>query len=100
PPPPPPPSQPPPPAATDKIDIADFAKVDLRVAQIKSAERVAGSKKLIKLQVDVGEATRQVAAGIAGAPPPQPRQAQGRRVGRDGPGGLAGRQGGPLHIRR
>jgi methionyl-tRNA synthetase len=54
-----------------EIDIADFGRVDLRVAQIQSAERVAGSKKLIKLQVDVGGATRQVVAGIAEAYAPE-----------------------------
>jgi methionyl-tRNA synthetase len=59
------------PQATDKIDIADFARIDLRVAQIKSAERVAGSKKLIKLQVDLGDAMRQVVAGIAEAYAPE-----------------------------
>ena len=59
------------PQAADKIDIADFARIDLRVAQIKSAERVAGSKKLIKLQVDLGDAMRQVVAGIAEAYAPE-----------------------------
>jgi methionyl-tRNA synthetase len=58
-----------PPASTalpaDKIDISDFAKVELRVGQIKEAEKVPGSKKLIRLQVDLGAETRQVVAGIA-----------------------------------
>jgi methionyl-tRNA synthetase len=49
----------------DKIDIADFAKVELRVAQIKEAEKIPGSKKLIRLKVDLGTETRQVVAGIA-----------------------------------
>jgi methionyl-tRNA synthetase len=55
------------PAATpgDKIDIGDFAKVELRAARITSAEKVAGSKKLVKLQVDMGGEARQVVAGIA-----------------------------------
>ena len=52
-------------APADKIDIADFARVELRVAEIKAAENVAGSKKLIKLQVDLGAERRQVVAGIA-----------------------------------
>ncbi len=51
--------------AAGVIDIAEFAKVELRVAQIKEAEKVAGSKKLVKLQVDLGDETRQVVAGIA-----------------------------------
>jgi len=55
----------PPPAAGDKIDIAEFAKVELRAAVIKEAEKIAGSKKLVKLLVDLGSETRQVVAGIA-----------------------------------
>jgi methionyl-tRNA synthetase len=45
--------------------------VELRVAQIKAAEKIAGSKKLIKLQVDLGDETRQVVAGIAEAYEPE-----------------------------
>jgi len=52
-------------AVDDKLDIADFAKVDLRVAQVLEAEKVPGSKKLVKLQVDLGTEKRQVVAGIA-----------------------------------
>jgi methionyl-tRNA synthetase len=48
-----------------RIDIADFARLDLRAARISSAERIAGSKKLVKLSVDLGGETRQVVAGIA-----------------------------------
>jgi methionyl-tRNA synthetase len=51
--------------AGDTIDIAEFARIELRVAQVKAAERVAGSKKLIRLQVDLGAEERQVVAGIA-----------------------------------
>jgi len=61
----PPAAAPAPAPADEKIDIADFAKVELRVAQIKEAEKIAGSKKLIKLVVDLGSETRQVVAGIA-----------------------------------
>lgn len=57
--------------ASDKIDIADFAKVELRVAKILAAEKIAGSKKLIKLQVDLGSEQRQVVAGIAEAYEPE-----------------------------
>lgn len=49
------------------IDITDFQKVDLRVARILQAERVAGSDKLIKLEIALGPGDtdrRQVAAGI------------------------------------
>lgn len=49
-----------------QVDYEDFAKLDLRVGVVKSAERVPGSKKLIKLVVDLGElGTRQVLAGLA-----------------------------------
>jgi methionyl-tRNA synthetase len=52
-------------APADKIDIAEFAKVELRAARITEAEKIAGSKKLVRLQVDLGGETRQVVAGIA-----------------------------------
>ena len=48
-----------------KIGIDDFAKVDLRVAQVKVAERVKGADKLLRLEVDLGYETRQILAGIA-----------------------------------
>jgi methionyl-tRNA synthetase len=51
--------------AGDKITIDDFAKVELRVGQIKSAERIQGADKLLKLMVDIGDEVRQVLAGIA-----------------------------------
>ena len=48
------------------IEIDDFAKVDLRVGQVLSAERVPKSDKLLLLKIDLGEAEpRQVLAGIA-----------------------------------
>ena len=47
------------------ITYDDFVKLDLRVAKIMAAERIEGSDKLIKLQLDVGElGLRQVIAGI------------------------------------
>lgn len=49
----------------DLIDIAQFAQVDLRVAEVKEAERVEGTDKLMKLQVSLGEENRQIVAGIA-----------------------------------
>ena len=48
------------------ITIDDFKKIELKVAKVLEAERIEGSEKLIKMQVDVGEGTnRQVLAGIA-----------------------------------
>lgn len=47
------------------ITYDDFIKIDLRVAKILSAEKVEGSDKLVKLQIDVGElGQRQLVAGI------------------------------------
>jgi methionyl-tRNA synthetase len=57
--------------AGDRIDISDFAKLELRVAQITTAEKIAGSKKLIRLQVDLGSEQRQIVAGIAEAYAPE-----------------------------
>ena len=54
----------PPAAGPELIGIEDFAKADLRVGKIVSAERVEKSEKLIKLMVDIGTETRQVVAGI------------------------------------
>jgi methionyl-tRNA synthetase len=54
-------------AGGDRIDIAEFAKVELRAAKITAAEKIAGSKKLVRLQVDLGSESRQVVAGIADA---------------------------------
>jgi methionyl-tRNA synthetase len=51
-------------AGPELIGIEDFAKADLRVGKIVSAERVEKSEKLIKLKVDIGTETRQVVAGI------------------------------------
>ncbi len=47
------------------ISIDEFAKVDLRVGEIKQAEKIEKSKKLLKLKVDIGTEERQVVAGIA-----------------------------------
>ena len=49
-----------------EIGVADFAKVDLRIARIVKAEAVEGSTKLLRLTLDVGEEkTRNVFSGIA-----------------------------------
>jgi methionyl-tRNA synthetase len=53
------------PAVAAKIAIEDFAKVELRVGVVKSAERIQGADKLLKLMVDIGDEVRQVLAGIA-----------------------------------
>lgn len=56
----------------ETITVDDFAKVDLRVALIQNCEAVEGSTKLLRLTLDVGEATtRNVFSGIASAYKPQ-----------------------------
>jgi methionyl-tRNA synthetase len=49
----------------EKIGIEDFAKVEMRVGQVKTAERIVGADKLLKLTVDIGSEVRQICAGIA-----------------------------------
>ncbi len=58
-----------PPASLEnpKIGVEEFAKVQMCVGQILAAEKIAGSRKLIKLMVDIGTEVRQVVAGIADA---------------------------------
>ncbi len=52
-------------ASPQVITIDDFAKVELRVAQILVAERVPKADKLLRLEVDLGYEKRQILAGIA-----------------------------------
>src|SRR5207302_9162977 len=67
----------PPPA---EIGIEEFAKVDLRVGRVMSAEVVPDANKLLKLQVDLGEGRlRQIFAGLR-AFYPDPAVLVGRNV--------------------
>ena len=52
------------------MTIDDFKKIELRVGKVAAAERVEGSEKLLKLQVDIGE-MRQIVSGIAKAYAPE-----------------------------
>jgi len=70
-----------PPATPDaaKISIDDFVKVDLRVGEVVSAERVKGADKLLHMKVDIGEEQpRTIVAGIAESYPPE--EMLGRKV--------------------
>ncbi|MEE9167288.1 MAG: methionine--tRNA ligase [Candidatus Neomarinimicrobiota bacterium] len=49
----------------EEIAIEDFAKLDLRTAEVVAAEAVSGTDKLVKLQIRIGEDERQIVAGIA-----------------------------------
>ena len=53
------------PEGVQKIGIEDFTKVEMRVGQVKTAERIVGADKLLKLTVDIGAEVRQICAGIA-----------------------------------
>lgn len=51
--------------ADELITIEDFQKIQLRVAEVLEAEKVAKSEKLLKLRVSLGAEERQILAGIA-----------------------------------
>jgi methionyl-tRNA synthetase len=53
------------PQPTELLDIGEFRKLDLRVAQVKSATTVPGATKLLKLFIDIGGEERQIVAGVA-----------------------------------
>lgn len=54
------------PSAETGIDIADFAKVEIKTGKIISCENVEGSDKLLKLKIDLGGGDfRQIISGIA-----------------------------------
>lgn len=47
------------------LDIGDFQRAELRVAQVLQAERIEGANKLLKLKIDIGTEQRQIVAGVA-----------------------------------
>jgi|SRR3989338_9180842 len=46
------------------ISIDDFKKLEMRTGKVLHAERIEGSEKLLKLNVDIGGEKRQIIAGI------------------------------------
>jgi len=51
----------------EEISIEEFGRLDIRVGRVLKAERVPRTRKLIRLEVDIGEESpRQLIAGIAG----------------------------------
>jgi methionyl-tRNA synthetase len=58
-------TSPPPVPVKPTITLDEFKKIDLRVARVVAAEKVAKSEKLLKLQVEIGTEKRQLVAGIA-----------------------------------
>ncbi|GEN24628.1 methionine--tRNA ligase [Halomonas cupida] len=55
----------------EQINFDDFSRVDLRIAEIVSAEYVEGADKLLRLQLDLGGEQRQIFAGIRKAYAPE-----------------------------
>ena len=49
----------------DIITFEEFQRMDFRVGEITTAERVEGTEKLVKMQVNIGTETRQMIGGIA-----------------------------------
>ena len=73
------PEAPPAPEPEPKIGIEDFIRVEMRVGQVKTAERVPKTDRLLHLTVDIGEAEpRSIVAGIAAAY--EPESLIGRKV--------------------
>jgi methionyl-tRNA synthetase len=62
----------------ERVSIEEFGRLDLRVAKIAAAERVPKSKKLMRLEIDLGSERRQIVAGIATRY--QPEELIGRRI--------------------
>ncbi len=53
------------------ITFDDFSKLDIRIGTVTAAEKVQGADKLIRLEIDIGDETRQVVAGMAHTYTPQ-----------------------------
>jgi len=49
----------------ENINFENFQKIDLRVAKVITTEKIEGSEKLLKLEIDLGEEKRQLVAGIS-----------------------------------
>jgi methionyl-tRNA synthetase len=62
----------------ETITFDEFCRLDLRVAEVVSASRVEGTKKLLQIRVSLGDEERQIVAGIAAAYAPE--ELLGRRV--------------------
>jgi methionyl-tRNA synthetase len=62
----------------DTVTMEDFSRMQLRVARVLAAEPVKGSKKLFRLQIDIGDEQRQIVSGIA--PFYKPEELVGRDV--------------------
>jgi len=61
-----------------RITIQDFMKIELKVGKIMTCERIPKSKKLLKMEIDLGTEVRQILGGFA--PYYLPEELLGRRV--------------------
>lgn len=61
------------------INIEDFAKLDIRIGTIISAEKIPEADKLLKLEVDLGTDKRQIMAGVAESYP-NPSDLVGKQI--------------------
>lgn len=61
------------------INIEDFLKVDVRIGTITEAQKIPEADKLLKLQVDLGDGSRQIMAGIAESYP-NPEDLIGKQI--------------------
>ena len=53
------------PATENIVSIDEFARLQLRTAEVVAADRVAGADRLLKLEIAIGTERRQIVAGIA-----------------------------------
>ena len=62
----------------EMIDIETFARLDMRVGKVIACENIPKSRNLLRMDIDLGEETRQVLAGLA--PYYIPHEVVGKRV--------------------
>ncbi len=58
--------------------IQDFGKLSIKIGTIRSAEKVEGSSKLLKLDIDLGHEKRQILAGIGEKY--EPKELKGKQI--------------------
>ena len=64
--------------AVNQIDIHEFGRIELKIAEVLLAERVPKSKKLLRLEVALGQERRQLVAGIGKSY--EPEQLIGKKI--------------------
>ena len=51
---------------SEEVTMKDFKKLEIRIGTVAEVERLPGSRNLYKLQVDMGDETRQIVTGLVG----------------------------------